>query len=57
MEANKVKTSNYVGKRKGHKPNEISPKANFIISFILTAMTLIYLVPVILHHGLSRHLI
>ncbi|MGI6337192.1 MAG: carbohydrate ABC transporter permease [Clostridiales bacterium] len=48
MEANKVKTSNYVGKHKGFKPNEISPKANFIISFILTAMTLIYLVPVIL---------
>jgi len=40
---------NAVAKRKkGWSPNEISPRANFIISFIMTALTLVFLIPVIL---------
>ncbi|MEA4823132.1 MAG: carbohydrate ABC transporter permease [Clostridiaceae bacterium] len=35
-------------KKQGYKPNEISPKANFIISTLLTLLTLVYIIPVLL---------
>jgi len=34
--------------RKGHSPNEISPKANAIISTVMTLLTLVFLIPVFL---------
>ena len=41
-------TANVRTRKKGWSPNEISPKANAIISTIMTALTLVFLVPVIL---------
>jgi len=37
-----------MAKKKGYAPNEISPKANAIISTCLTALTLIFIIPVLL---------
>ncbi len=35
-------------KAQGYKPNEISPRANFIISFFLVLLTFVFIVPVLL---------
>ena len=35
-------------KKQGYKPNEISPQANFVISLILTLLTLVFILPVLL---------
>ena len=35
-------------RKKGYSPNEISPKANAIISTIMTLLTVIFIIPVLL---------